>query len=668
MIPGLIAQAEPQEGVSYEQMGWLIGALAVLILPFVVGGFLSKKLKMPTHSTSIGCILLAITASTAVLLKTRPGLGVDLRGGTIVVYEIDRSKDEEREGNIIKSKDLIGPLTKRVNPSGTREIVLRPYGDSQIEIIVPEVDQREVEQIKEILTNAGILRFAIVANREDHGSTIDLATDQAESPERAIKLSAEIKDIDGRMIGRWVTVDRESSAKGKVKPFRINLGTAIVRNPETGDLVNLPPETRGANGEYLQAAWVDANELPGLEVLMIINPDFDVKGEDLAFANATFDQQGAPAVAFTLTDAGSGRFRYLTTENAPVGQRQRQLGIVLDDRLLSAPNILNPINKNGQITGNFTSQEVKSLVDILRAGQLPAALNKQPIAENQIDATLGADTIRKGVIAIGVSLALVLLFILFYYRFAGLVACIALVLNLAMILATMVLINQPLTLPGLAGLVLTVGMSVDANVLIFERIREEIKKGAKDRMAIRNGFSKATVTIVDANLTTLFTAIVLYAIGTDQIRGFAVTLILGILYSMFTAIFMSRTLFDIAERHNKLTLRMSDGVNSVRAAISGEGLLDFIGKGRITLAISAVLILIGLGSLYARGKNILDIDFAGGSSVQFRVAEETETQEIRDIIGAGIGEMDGIPVQFTVNGVSMEDAPQRNRLQSRLFD
>ncbi len=228
--------------------------------------------------------------------------------------------------------------------------------------------------------------------------------------------------------------------------------------------------------------------MTGIETLMIVDPLVDITGEDLAFAASTFDQNGSPAVAFTLTDEGSGRFFALTTNNAPVGSRQRQLGIVLDDNLLSAPNILQPIRKEGRITGRFTRQEVESLVQILKAGQLPAALTKQPIAENQIDATLGADTIKKGVAAIAVSLSLVLLFILVYYRFVGIIACIALIMNLAMILATMVLINQPLTLPGLAGLVLTVGMSVDANVLIFERIREELKKGAAARMAIRNGF------------------------------------------------------------------------------------------------------------------------------------------------------------------------------------
>jgi SecD/SecF fusion protein len=654
----LVAQAETDQGISWTQLGLLAAAFAVLVVPFMIGGFLSRRLKMPTYSARIGCILLAITASAAVLLNSLPKQGVDLRGGTILVYEIDPSKSNPEageSGSEVKSKDLVGPLTKRINPSGTREIVIRPYGDSQIEIIIPEVDQREVAQIEETLKQAGILRFAIVANRTDHQRIIDMAADQAASEERAIKLNEVIQDVDGRTIGRWAVVDRETTTSGENGPFRVNIGRAIVRNPDTGDFVQLPATVLG--DEALQSQWVDINGLSGLEVLMVIDPDADVKGEDLAFASTTFDEQGAPAVAFNLTDSGSGKFRYLTTENQPQGTRQRQLGIVMDDRLLSAPNILQPISKQGRITGNFTTQEVKALVDVLKAGQLPAALTKQPIAKNQIDATLGADTINKGFWAIGISLSLVLLFILVYYRFAGVIACIALVLNLAMILATMVLINQPLTLPGLAGLVLTVGMSVDANVLIFERIREELKKGAKDRMAIRNGFAKATITIVDANLTTLFTAIVLYAIGTDQIRGFAVTLILGILYSMFTAIYMSRTLFDIAERHNWVSLNMSDMVNSIRSSMTDGGTFDFIGKGKITLAFSAVMILIGIFSLYERGKNILDIDFAGGSSVQFRVSESTSTQRIRDIVGTAIGEQeDGSKVQFTVNGVTMEGA------------
>ena len=670
-LPGLFLNASTAifaaetsgEGGLLAKYGILVIALAVIILPFIAGAFLAKKLKMPTHGTRLGWVLFAIVGSAAILINKLPGLGVDLRGGTILVYEIDpsknRSADDENPMQRIKSDALIEPLMNRVNPSGTREIVIRPYGDNQIEVIVPEVDQREVEEIKRKIADAGVLRFAIVANQIDHKFQIDLATERAQSTNPAIRGDDLFLNDEGQAIAMWTLVDRERpESEGDKTPFRVDVSSAILRNVETGVLVNLPPEIRNIKeGPAKQAQWMDDQEISGLEILMIVDPDFDVTGEDLAFASTTFDERGGPAVAFNLTDSGSGKFFGLTSENAPDGERERQLGIILDEKLLSAPSLQQAIRKQGRITGRFTQAEVQGLVDILKAGQLPTALTEMPIAENLVDATLGADTIRKGVIAIVTSLGLVLLFIFFYYRFAGLVACVALLLNLGMILATMVFINQPLTLPGLAGLVLTVGMSVDANVLIFERIREELKKGAKPRMAIRNGFAKATVTIVDANLTTLLTAIVLYAIGTDQIRGFAVTLILGILFSMFTAIYMSRTLFDIAERRGFLTLKMSDGVNSLRAALSGEGNLDFVSKGKLTLAVSAVLICVGIGALYARGKNILDIDFAGGSSVQFRLNKPTSSEDVQEIVKAGIGTMeDGTAVQFTLNGVTMEQA------------
>jgi SecD/SecF fusion protein len=664
-----------QQGISWQQYLAIVVALAVLILPFVAGKFLAKLLKMPTHATRFGFVLLAVTASTVVLVtvfRTKGELprGVDLAGGTILVYEIDPGKISGNENDPeqrIVSEDLIEPLTRRINPSGTQEIVLRPYGDSQIEIIVPAVDENEVNRIKKKIEEAGILRFAILANQSDHQRHIELALAQSESNRKGERTSPFVEDVDGSIIGRWAVVDRENPKnEGDIAPLRVNVSDAILRNPATGEIIQdgqniqLPVSLRGENAEFKIAAWADAEKMKGIETLMIVDPLLDIRGEDLAFAASTFDQNGSPAVAFNLTDAGSGKFFALTTNNAPIGTRQRQLGIVLDDNLLSAPNILQPIRKEGRITGRFTREEVEDLVSILKAGQLPAALTKQPIAENQIDPTLGQDTIDKGQNAIMWSLIAVLIFIVFYYMFAGVIACIALLLNLAMILATMVLINQPLTLPGLAGLVLTVGMSVDANVLIFERIREELKKGAANRMAIRNGFAKATVTIVDANLTTLITAIVLYAIGTDQIRGFAVTLILGILFSMFTAIYMSRAFFDVAERHGFLSLNMFDFVTAIRRALSGEGTLDFISKGKITIAMSSLFVLVGIGALYSRGQSILGIDFAGGSSVQFRLDNPTSSDRVREIVGVVMETQkmeDGTSVPFTVNGVNIKGIP-----------
>ncbi len=656
------APAAANDGISKEQ--WIAVAIsaAVLFLPFVIAGPISRFLKMPDYATRIGFILLAVAASATVLAFGKIGLGVDLRGGTILVYEIDPTKgfataDGEEMGTRVDSSKLIPSLIKRINPSGTQEIVIRPYGQNQIEIIIPEVDQLEVDRIKRIIEQAGILRFAILANGRDHQRLIEIARTQAGEASQRVRLSTSLFEEDGKTpIGFWAAVDREKKEnRDGIRPLRVDVSNSILRNPADGRLIELPPSAAGVDGT---ARWMKDNGLENIQVLMSVDPDLDVTGEDIAFSSTGFDRDGSPLVRFKLTDQGSGRFLALTTNNAPDGQHRRQLGIVLDNMLLSAPAIQSPISGDGQISGNFTTEEVEQLVQILEAGALPAALTKAPIAENQIDATLGKDTIDKGLIAISVALAMVLVFMLFYYRFIGMIACFALILNLLMILAVMVLINQPLTLPGLAGLVLTVGMSVDANVLIFERIREELNKGAAARMAIRNGFARATTTIIDANLTTLITAIVLYAIGTDQIRGFAVTLILGILFSMFTAIYMSRTLFDIAERRGLLSLSMSDMVNTLRGSLFGASGYDFMRLGPMALALSGLLMIAGIGAIVARGGTMLDIDFAGGSSVTFRLQKPAlSTDAVRAVVAKSLMSADGSKAEFTVNNVTMATAP-----------
>jgi SecD/SecF fusion protein len=655
--------SEVTKGITSKQWITLLVAAAILILPFMFGGRIAKALKMPGYGTRFGFILVAILGSSVTLWNKLPGLGVDLKGGTILVYEIDPEKQAElqKDGTTITSADLVEPLTQRINPSGTQEIVIRPYGETQIEIIIPAIDDREVSRIKKLIEEAGVLRFAILANQVDHQSIITAAIEQAESNDLSEATAVRVGDPEDGLYGRWVKMGRESKETQGVRPLRMIPYASLIRNPNNGEILELPRELLGKDEELKVAKWLQTQPFSDIEVLMIINPLLDIQGSDLSYSASTFDENGGPAVAFNLTDFGSGRFRALTQNNAPEGTRKRQLGIILDDVLLSAPNILQAISKEGRITGNFTREEVDGLVQILKAGQLPTTVTKEPIANNTIDATLGKDTIEKGIFAIVLSLGMVLIFILYYYRFAGVVACIALIMNLMMILATMVFINQPMTLPGLAGLVLTVGMSVDANVLIFERIREELKKGAKERMAIRNGFARATTTIVDANLTTLITAIVLYAIGTDQIRGFAVTLILGILFSMFTAIYVSRTLFDLAERRGWLSLSMADTVNSIRTSLAGGGDFNFMGLGRTMMFVSSIFMIAGLVALFSRGEGILDIDFAGGSSVQFRVDSPTSTEEIRRILtdAFAVAEADQKDKsQFTATGVSMEGAAE----------
>ncbi len=682
----LLAQASPSAvtgapdvGISSNQ--WIAIALlvAVVVVPIFLGSALARALRMPDYSTRIAWILFALLTSAVVLAVGKIGMGVDLRGGTILVYEIDptlgistgtdAAPDDgsgiPRKKNIT-SADLIPSLISRINPAGTQEIAIRPYGENQIEIIIPAIDQREVDRIKETISQAGILRFAILGNTHDHGRLIEFARSQAEQASQRQRLSKTIFDVDGKTpLGFWALVDREvKSNKDDIFPLRVDVSRSIVRNPADGRLLEIPPQVFGPEGI---AIWMKSTGLENIQVLMAVDDQLDVTGEDLAFAATGFDNDGSPCVRFKLTDAGSGRFLALTTNNAPDGQRLRFLGIVLDDRLLSAPSIRSPIQGDGQITGNFTTEEVEDLVGILKAGQLPAALTKQPIAENQIDATLGADTIRSGFLATFGSMIAVLLFMLYYYRFLGLIACLALLFNLLMTVAVMILISQPLTLPGIAGLVLTIGMSVDANVLIFERMREEIAKGSAPRMVIRNGFSRATVTIIDSNLTTLITAIVLYAIGTDQIRGFAVTLILGILFSMFTAIYMSRTILDIAERRGFLSLAMSDSVTKLRDAIAGKQGIDFMGLGPKAIGISVVFMVAGVVAVFLRGATLLDIDFSGGSSVTFRLEEPSSTDNVRRLVSKILTTNEGTSIDYTVNNVSVRDAKSGTFLNELVF-
>jgi SecD/SecF fusion protein len=246
--------------------------------------------------------------------------------------------------------------------------------------------------------------------------------------------------------------------------------------------------------------------------------------------------------------------------------------------------------------------------------------------------------------------------VLAYYRFSGLIATIALVLNLAMILASMMLFRQPLTLAGLAGLVLSVGMSVDANVLVFERIREEKEKNATNRMAIRNGFDRAWTTIFDSNLTTLISALVLYYVGTEQVKGFAITLIIGLAISMFTAVFFAHNLFEIAERWGFAKLGMSDWVNSTKRSIFGLADIDFLSYRNIAYLISGCLIAIGLLATVLRGRQFLDIDFNGGTSVVFSLDKTMEPDRVREIAQKAFDvDEGGLPIQTTLTNVEMRE-------------
>jgi preprotein translocase subunit SecD len=293
----------------------------------------------------------------------------------------------------------------------------------------------------------------------------------------------------------------------------------------------LPPDSEVLPGRR------ESGDTTGAEAWYVVDRIAAVTGRDLRDAQPRPDENGRPSVNFSLTRDGAARFARVTGAN--IG---KQLAIILDNRVVSAPVIQGQISDNGRITGSFTPQQAADLALVLRSGALPASIKYEQ--ETTVGPSLGADSIRHGVIASIVGFVAVMTFMLIYYRGAGINADVALVLNLIILVAVLAYFGAVLTLPGIAGAILTVGMGVDSNVLIFERIREELRLGKTVGAAVAGGFDHAFLTIIDTHVTTVVSALILFTFGTGPIRGFAVTLTIGLVANLFTSVFVSRVIFD----------------------------------------------------------------------------------------------------------------------------
>jgi len=354
---------------------------------------------------------------------------------------------------------------------------------------------------------------------------------------------------------------------------------------------------------------------------LLVEKEASLTGEYLVDARVDYDQSmfGQPYVAFTLESKGAKQFAKLTRDS--IGRR---LAIVLDDKIHSAPVIQTEIpNGQGRITGNFGQQEATDLAIVLRAGALPAPIYVEE--ERTVGPLLGQDSIRSGIRATIIGVGLVVVFMLLYYLLAGVIANIAIALNLLIILAALAYFKATLTLPGIAGIILTMGMAVDANVLIYERIREELKIGRPIRTAIANGYKKAFSAIIDSNITTLIAAVLLFHFGTGPIRGFAITLTIGIAASLFTALFVTRTVFDFF-----CTFKGFKVVRMLEAMKPRN--FDFIGKRGFCFVLSAVLIIGGFGYFMYKGKDAYGIDFTGGQLQQYSFAKPVPITSVRQTL------------------------------------
>ncbi len=297
----------------------------------------------------------------------------------------------------------------------------------------------------------------------------------------------------------------------------------------------LPPDTMVMKGNSIGSRKGDSGE--HREAYYIIERSSAVSGRDLRSADAGRDEMSRPNVRFTLTADGGHRFSDFTRAHI-----NDYLAVVLDNKVQEVARINSEISDSGEITGGFTEQEAKDLSMVLRSGALPAGIKY--LEERTVGPSLGADSIRAGVRAAVIGMVAVMIFMLVYYHAAGINADVALVLNLIILLGFLGFSGATLTLPGIAGVILTVGMGVDSNVLIFERIREELRAGKTPPSAVEQGFARAWTTILDTHVTTIVSAVILFLFGTGPVRGFAVTLTFGLLANLFTAVFVSRAIFD----------------------------------------------------------------------------------------------------------------------------
>jgi SecD/SecF fusion protein len=384
-----------------------------------------------------------------------------------------------------------------------------------------------------------------------------------------------------------------------------------------------------------------------------------LRGDTLVNADVRFDQGGfgQPIVGLKFNSEGASKFATITSDN--VGRR---LAIILDGKVYSAPRINEAIpSGEAVVTGRFDVEEAKDLALVLRVGSLPAPVI---IAEERtVGPLLGKDSIDSGIKASLYGIALVFGFVILYYLFSGLVVCVALLLNLLIIFGYLSLSHVTLTLPGIAGIILTLGMAVDANVLINERIREEVKIGRPLQTAVNFGYNKAFRTICDANLTTLIAAFFLFQFGTGPIRGFAATLSIGILASMFTSIVVTKTIFEVIFHYfrNIKKLPMLQFFRPTN--------INFTSKRNIFLAFSLIVVLVCIGMFVIKGKSALGIDFAGGQIQEYSFDKPIVIEEIRaSLKSAGLEDASIQQFKDNTNQIVVRTASDTSSLVQEQFE
>ena len=532
-------------------------------------------------------------------------LGLDLQGGMHVVMEVDKSqlKEEELKGAVNRALEII---RNRVDQLGVTEPEILKQGEDRIMVQLPGVVDRE--RAREIIGKTALLEFKLVREPQEMQNILNRINE---------KLKMEVGDT----FDVFSYFPPSARAYGVISPYKSYIDsllglTSIQEQIPFGDTIQWGKEVVLEGYKYYPL-YVLKNKplLTGGSIL------------DATLGVGTQHDPMGYRVDLTMRKEDWRKWAQITGANV-----ERQIAIVLDGVVQSAPIVRERIpNGRSQITmGDATMEEAKTLAIILKAGALPAPL--KVVEERSIGPSLGNDSVKAGVRSLVIGAIFVFLFMIVYYLKGGMVAILALILNLIFLLAVLSGLRATLTLPGLAGIVLTVGAAIDANVLIFERIREELMSGKTIRTAIVGGYQKVFSTILDANTTTFIAAIILFYFGTGPIKGFAVTLSIGLAASFFTAIFITRNLFEFWVLRGLKRLPMLSFFKDQK--------FDFLKAKKVAFAISGVLILSGLVSVFIHGGLKYGVDFTGGSilEVQFE-GEPVSSAEMRNALATvGLGE------------------------------
>lgn len=587
----------------------------------------------------VGLVSFSLWVVTPV--KEKVQLGLDLKGGTSFIVKIDEQAVEEdikahvpditdedlkkEVDNVLKGAQAraVEVIRNRIDTLGIAEPVIYPGKDNRIIIQLPGVDEAKRKEAEASIKNLAFLEFRMV--HEDNAALIEKLFDNNLVPKGYKIVNAEGGPF--YMRDKASLPDEEMDVTYYVKRGQFHA-------PSKAYELLLSEETIHGEKVYKPVFVKRRNELTG---------------DNLKDAWADMKVTGQAVIKLKFDGKGTKKFAACTAAYAPGGDRNpnpnnyRRLAIVLDGTLYSAPRINDAIfSGSAEISGSFTRVEAERLANVLRAGSLPAPVK---IVETRfVDPSLGQDSINSGIRSVVIGGVIVLVFMLIYYMFCGLVANIALLLNMILLPLGMIIaagflsmgstgggvIRLPvLTLPGIAGILLTIGMAVDANVLIFERIREESVTGKRLWPSINAGYDRAFITIMDANLTTLLTGIILFIFGSGPIRGFAVTLCAGILVSMYTALVVTKMIFaTVANKKSEKALKM--------LCIIKDTKVDFVALRKFAAIISIALIVSTWSWMVVRGvqspTNIFGVDFTGGASITYNFNERVDVDVVRSAL------------------------------------